>query len=80
MPRAATAYAPALFLRLPVSRLPVSRRLSARSLGMRSMGRLRKGLWHALRAYLMRRASAAAGGRGYKCKQNAVPFFKKLQL
>lgn len=64
MPHAATAYAPALSLRLPAARLPVSRRLSARSLGMRLVGRLREGLWHALRAFLMRRASAAAGGRG----------------
>lgn len=80
MPRTAPAYAPALSLRLPVSRLPVSRRLSARSMGVRSLGRLRAGLWHAQRAFLMRRASAAAGGRVYGCKQTAVPFFEKLHL
>lgn len=80
MPPAATAYAPPLSPCSPVARSPVSRRLSARSLGGRAMGGLGDGAWHAPRAYLMRRASARAGGRVYGCEQTAVPFFKKLHL
>lgn len=80
MPRTATAYAPPLSPCSPVARSPVARRLTARALGGRALGGLGDGAWHAPRAFLMRRASAAAGGRGYGCKQNAVPFFEKLHL